>query len=149
MIGMCVGVWEVKEHLNQKKNVAISTSLIFMVLSVLVYKCHLQNKWIGFAMGFIACFSVIVLVMGAFSAGRQSVIFDFFAKYTMPIYLMHTLFAAPFRAVLLKLGCQNVFLHVTMGIVISFVGPILVAVIMKRSKWLEFFLYPGKFIKIL
>lgn len=145
---MCLSVWTARTWLSNKKHVAIPTGLLFVVLSALVYKCNLQSEWIGFAMGFIACFSVIVLVMSAFYAGRQSVIFDFLAKYTMPIFLMHTLFAAPLRAVLLKLGVQNVFLHVTLGIVISFVGPILVAVIMKRSKWLEFFLYPGKFIKI-
>lgn len=37
---------------------------------------------------------------------------------------------------------------VVLGIAISFIGPIITAVIMKKSKWLEFFLYPGKFIKI-
>ena len=27
------------------------------------------------------------------------------------------------------------------------IGPMIVAIIMRKSKWLEFFLYPGKFIK--
>lgn len=39
-------------------------------------------------------------------------------------------------------------IHVTLGIAISFIGPMIAAVIMKKSKWLEFFLHPGKFIKM-
>ena len=39
-------------------------------------------------------------------------------------------------------------LHVVWGMAISFIGPILAATVMKKSKWLEFFLYPGKFIKM-
>ena len=66
----------------------------------------------------------------------------------MPIFLMHTLFAAPLRTLLFKFGIENAVIHVTLGIAISFAGPIIAAVIMEKSKWLEFFLYPGKFIKI-
>ena len=98
-------------------------------------------------MGVLACFSVIVLVMSAFSLARQSVIFGFVAKYTMPVFLMHTLFAASLRAVLLRLGVHNAVMHVTLGLVIGFVGPIIAEEVMKKYKWLEFFLYPVKFIK--
>lgn len=73
--------------------------------------------------------------------------FSILAKYTMPIFLMHTLFAAPLRAVLLKMGIQSSAIHVILGIAISFIGPMIAAIIMRKSKCLEFFLYPGKFIK--
>lgn len=66
----------------------------------------------------------------------------------MPIFLMHTLFAAPLRTVLFKLGIQNAIIHVVLGIAISFIGPMVAAIIMKKAKWLEFFLYPGKFINV-
>lgn len=72
---------------------------------------------------------------------------DFIAKYTMPIFLMHTLFAAPMRSVLLKLGIGSSVIHVVLGLGISFGGPIIAAWIMKKTKWLEFFLYPNKLIK--
>lgn len=68
----------------------------------------------------------------------------FFAKYTMPIFLMHTLFAAPMRSVLLKIGVTNAAIHIALGLGISFAGPIVAAWIMKKTKWLEFFLYPNK-----
>lgn len=66
----------------------------------------------------------------------------------MPIFLMRTLFAAPLRTVLFKLGIQSAVIHVILGISISFIGPVVAAVIMKKTKWLEFFLYSGKFIKM-
>ena len=68
---------------------------------------------------------------------------EFLAKYTMPIFLMHTLFAAPLRSVLLKVGIANPAAHVVLGIGISFMGPIITAWIVKETKWLEFFLYPN------
>ena len=84
--------------------------------------------------------SIVVYMMGVHSDTVS------FAKYTMSIFLMHKLFAAPMRSVLLKVGIENAVIHVVMGVVISFVGPIIAAWIMKKTKWLEFFLYPNKFI---
>ena len=72
---------------------------------------------------------------------------DFVAKYTMPIFLMHTLFAAPVRSILMKAGIENAAVHVVLGLGISFAGPIIAAWIMKKTKWLEFFLYPIAILK--
>ena len=49
-------------------------------------------------------------------------------------------FSGDFRRFLLRM-C-------VLGLGISFVGPIIAAWIMKKTKWLEFFLYPNKFVKI-
>lgn len=59
---------------------------------------------------------------------------DFFAKYTMPIFLMHTLFAAPLRFVMLKMDIDNVVVHVVSGLGISGADSIIVAWIMKKTK---------------
>ena len=144
VIGMCFCVWNVQAQI--KKFIAIAAGMVFLALSMLVYEYNLQNAWIGFGMGVLACFSVVVLAFS--TAERQSVTFGFFAKYTMPIFLMHTLFAASFRAILLKLGVRNAAMHISLGILIGFAGPIIAAAGMKKSKWLEFFLYPGKYLKL-
>ena len=49
---------------------------------------------------------------------------------------------------MIKIGIQNAAVHVVLGLAVTFVGPIVAVEIMKKSKWLEFFLYPGKFVKI-
>ena len=70
---------------------------------------------------------------------------DRLAVYTMPVFLMHTIFAAGLRAVLMKLGIVHPAVHVAAGISVSFAGPILAAVVMERLK-LDILLYPGKYL---
>lgn len=120
--------------------------LLFMILSVVVYMIGNHNKMVSFALGLLACIAVILLVVDSEEKFGRGM--NFLAKYTMPIFLMHTLFAAPLRSVLVKVGIENAVIHVVLGLGISFVGPIIAAWTMKKTKWLEFFLYPNKFVKI-
>lgn len=116
-----------------------------MILSEVVYTAEISGSASSFIMGLLACVAVILMVAGfeeKFGRGM-----DFLAKYTMPIFLMHTLSAAPLRSVLMKVGIENAVVHVVLGLGISFAGPITAAWIMKKMKWLEFFLYPNKFIR--
>jgi hypothetical protein len=62
---------------------------------------------------------------------------------------MHTLFAAPVRIVLLAIGVEMPLIHVAFGLFASVAGPILAERIAYKLKWPEFFLYPGKFIKLI
>lgn len=61
--------------------------------------------------------------------------------------MMYTLFAAPLRSLLMKIGIESAVVYMILGLGISFAGPIMAAWIMKKTKWLEFFLYPNKFIR--
>ena len=119
--------------------------LLFTILSVAVYMMGIRNDAVSFAMGLLACVAVILMV--ADYETKFGKCMDFLAKYTMPIFLMHTLFAAPMRSLLLKIGMENAVVHIVLGLGISIAGPIIAAWIMKKTKWLEFFVYPNKFIK--
>lgn len=132
---------------EKKIAVPIITGVVFVVMSVLVYKTGIQHGFISFLLGLLACTSIIMLMIGIYEDRKQTLFFGVLAKYTMPIFVMHTLFAAPLRVVLLKIGISNAAVQVVLGILISFIGPVIAAWIMKKSKWLEFFLYPGKFVK--
>ena len=149
VIGMCLSVFQFKKYLLNKGLITpIATGVIFLLLSVWVYMIGNDHGVISFLLGLVACFSVVTLMAKIYENRGQSAAFGTLAKYTMPIFLMHTLFAAPLRTVLFKVGIQNTVIHVVLGIAISFIGPMIAAIIMKKSKWLEFFLYPGKFIKM-
>ena len=119
--------------------------LLFVLLSIVVYRVEISGDAISFAMGLLACVAVILMVADFEEKFGRGMVF--LSKYTMPIFLMHTLFAAPVRSILLKVGIENVVIHVVLGLGISFVGPIITAWIMKKTRWLEFFLYPNKFIR--
>lgn len=144
VLGMSICVFNVQ--LKGRRIQGTICGSLFMILSVAVYKAEISGGVIPFAMGLLACVAVILMVAGG--ERRLGRGMDFLAKYTMPIFLMHTLFAAPMRSVLLKLGIGNSVIHVVLGLGISFAGPIIAAWIMKKTKWLEFFLYPNKFVKI-
>ena len=148
-IGICLSVLEFKKYLQKRSLIApIAIGVIFLLLSVWVYMIEIDHGVIRFLLGLLACFAVITSMEKIYENRGQTAAFGILAKYTMPIFLMHTLFAAPLRTVLFKLGIQNAVIHVILGIAISFIGPMIAAVIMKKSKWLEFFLYPGKFIEM-
>lgn len=140
MLGMSICVFDVQ--IRGKKLQGTVIGLLFLGLSVAVYMADTQNSAMPFVLGLLACAAVILLAAGF--EERYGKMMGFLAKYTMPIFLMHTLFAAPTRAALLKVGVTNAAVHVALGLGISFVGPIVAAWIMKKSKWMEFFLYPNK-----
>ena len=119
--------------------------LLFIILSIVVYTAEISGSVISFAMGLLACAAVILVVADLEDKFGRGM--DFLAKYTMPIFLMHTLFAASLRSILMKVGIENTVVHVVLGLEISFAGPIIAAWIMKKTKWLEFFLYPNKLIR--
>lgn len=143
VLGMSICAFNVQ--LKGKRVQGTICVLLFVILSIVVYTVEISGGVISFAMGLLACVAVILMVAGfeeKFGRGM-----DFLAKYTMPIFLMHTLFAAPMRSILMKIGVENAVIHVALGLGISFAGPIMAACIMKKTKWLEFFLYPNKFIR--
>ena len=44
------------------------------------------------------------------------------------------------RAVLLKAGIENAIFHVIVGLISSFAGPMIAAWLMRKIKWLAFFM---------
>ena len=142
VLGMSICVFNVQ--LTGKRAPGAIGGLPFMILSVAVSMMGIRNNTVSFAMGLLACVAVILMVAGYEDNFGKCM--DFLAEYTVPIFLMHTLFAAQLRSILLKVNVENAAIHVVIGIGISFVGPIIAAWIMKKTKWLEFCLYPNKFV---
>ena len=142
VLGMGICAFDVR--LKGRKVQGTILGLLFIILSIVVYTAKISGSVISFVMGLLACVAVILMVADFEEKFGNSM--DFLTKYTMPIFLMHTLFAAPTRSVLLKMGVTNAVVHVVLGLSISFAGPIIATLIMKKTKWLEFFLYPNKII---
>ena len=143
VLGMSTCTFDVR--MKGRKVQGTILGLLFIILSIVIYTAKISGSMTSFAMGLLAC--VAVILMAADFEEKFGKGMDFLAKYTMPIFLMHTLFAAPTRSVLLKMGVTNAVVHIVLGLGISLGGPIIAAWIMKKTKWLEFFLYPNKFIR--
>lgn len=143
VLGMSICAFNVQ--LKGRKEQGMICGVLFIILSIMVYTAEICSSAVSFAMGLLACVSVIMMVAGfeeKFGRGMKLL-----AKYTMTIFMMHTLFAASLRSILMKIGIENAVIHVVLGLGISFAGPIMAAWVMKKTKWLEFFLYPNKFIR--
>ena len=93
-------------------------------------------------LGLVACYSIVCIIYNMFKAGKQNQVFKIAARYTMPVFLMHTIFAAPLRSVLVKFGITNPMIHIVTGIAVSFTGPIVAMIIMEKIKPLDFVIYP-------
>lgn len=148
VIGMCLCYFGLTEPMPHGNMLGVVSGVVFLVMSVMAFFRHWGSGTAAFLLGVLGCGWILLMEVNLFSNGRHFAPFDFLAQYTMPIFLMHTIFAASFRAVLLKIGVDQTAVHVIGGVAVSFAGPIVAAMLMKKSKWLEFFLYPQKFLKI-
>ena len=124
---------------------AMLLGVLFLILSKIVYCLDIQSGYISFGLGVLACFSCVTFFR--LRVNHEKKFLAFVSKYTMSIFLMHTIFAAAMRIALLKIGVYNSIIHMIMGIGISFVGPIVATKIMRKFAWMEFFINPGKYIK--
>lgn len=152
VIGMCIPFIDLSKFINGVgyKPLIISclSGALFIILSIIIYFIDIEFPLVDFLMGILACFAVIVFFLYICRNNRPAPIMKFLSAYTMPVFLMHTICAAPVRIVLMKLGIDNTFIHVILGVFISFAGPIAIAYIMGKTKYLDFLLYPTRYIKI-
>lgn len=119
--------------------------LAFLIVSVMVR--NINNASLSFGMGLFACFAIIDICLFHVKQGNK--VINWCIKYTLPIYLMHTITASCIRILLLKLHIMSVVPHILLGLMASIALPIVAAIIMEKTKWLEIFLYPNKVIKSL
>ena len=121
--------------------------LLFTVLAVLAALFKIDFTGMTLILGTLACIGVVSFTGGFSYENGNPKVLDFLAKYTFPVFLMHTIFAAGIRVILLKIGITNLFVHIAAGLAASFVFPIIAAMIMEKIKF-DFLYSPTKYIKI-
>ena len=122
--------------------------LVYIILSIVLYQSKdLLNEMLIELIKIAFAISGILLLIKIFKNIKYIYILNIFKEYTFEIYLMHTIFAALIRIVLLKIGIDNYIIHVVMGMTFSIYMPIVVSKISKKIGYTEFFIYPLKTIK--
>ena len=71
----------------------------------------------------------------------------FMNKYSFQIYLLHTIFTAGIRIVLLRLNITQWWIHVPVGTVCGIAFSVLAAIIAKKIAFFNFFFFPTKALK--
>ena len=69
---------------------------------------------------------------------------DFMSRYSFQIYLLHTIFTAGVRIILLRVNVTAWWIHVIAGTALGIAFPVLAAVAAKKIKILNFFFFPSK-----
>ncbi len=144
VLGMLLRFVPVEKAGPGKMWAGLGSAAGFLAASLWISIGDLRGGLISAAMGLWGCITVLLILRNWNMGSRLRWLADALAGYTMPVFLMHTIFAAGSRAVLLKLGIDQPVIHVVCGIAVSFAGPVVAALIMERLK-LDFLLYPGKY----
>lgn len=145
VLGMALCVYEFKPKKSYLFAGCAAFS-IFTALSIVKYHFEFTSKPVAFLLGLIAVISIFMMFSD--SNVKRGKITEFLIKYNLPIFLMHTIFAAGIRVVLMKIGINQWYIHIPLGLVATFIGPAIAAFIMNKTKYLEFFIYPTRLIKI-
>jgi len=144
-LGMGVSAFSWEKRFGRVTNIA---GALFIPGSVAVFWLQMDFAGLPLLMGLWGCLFVMSVTYTIFRARKQAALFRFLAEYTMPVFLMHTIFAAGTRIVLLKLGIASGPVHFALGLCASFAGPILAMWIMRKTKYPAFIIYPSRFVRI-
>lgn len=150
VIGMLLSFIKAPKALRKQKSIlpaGIAMLILFFAGSIAVVTREVSSAILSFIFGVLGCSAVVILAISTRFTDSSRKVIRWMSDYTMPVYLMHTIFAAGLRSALLKFGVTDAIVHVAAGLVITFAGPILVGFILKKLKWAEFIIYPGNFIK--
>lgn len=142
-LGMCLAFYGRLDLFSIRSSIV---GLLFLPLSVLLYVFSLGPA-VQFIVGIFACVFVISICVGISREHVEDRGTFLLAHWTMPVFLMHTIFAAGFRIFLLKGGITQVFVHVSLGFVIGFIGPVLAMTLMEHFPPLDFLVFPNRYIK--
>ena len=148
VLGMCICLIDIRRLLVKKHVDYFGMCSLMILLAYSLFVRRTWNEYEQFFIGLCACTGILLLSVFLCRKKHTVRFLDISSKYTMPVYLMHTLFAAPWRILLLKFGINSPHLHIISGIFISFAGPIIAAEIMGKFFFLDFFLNPMKYIKL-
>lgn len=68
-------------------------------------------------------------------------------KISFPIYLLHTIFTAGIRVILIKVGVSNYYIHVLLGMTMGILGPFLFWYVANKNFLFGIILYPSRTVK--
>lgn len=145
-LGMAMRFWGSPEKCQKTGRKAVVLVCSFLAASIAVYMQQWDTFFVATGMGLLGCMAVIFCCAATENRKWAQTVGKKLAGYTMPVFLMHTIFAAGTRTILLKLGIRNLMVHITAGIAASFIGPVLAFEVMRCLK-LDVLIYPEKYRK--
>ena len=116
----------------------IVTGVVFVILN------KIEAPFIKEIMILFGIYSSIMFISILQNCKSMARFLDFVNKYSFQIYLLHTIFTAGTRIILLRLNITQWWIHILLGTAIGLAFSVLAAVIAKKVKCLNFFFFPSK-----
>lgn len=154
MVWFAMGIFFSKGHIREfvDKNgytvgIAEIVLLLFVIYSAVFFRTIRSNfSFYRFALGVIVSSCVIIIFVKYFN--HDYLIRKYISELTMPIFLLHTVFAATIRSALFRLCINNAYVHIFVGIFISFFGPVAFYYCCKKIGRIDIIFYPTKYVRI-
>jgi len=125
----------------------VLVSALYLPISILVISQGQLNNAIKPLLIFLG---ILMTISFFFVISKQSwfpsEIMVSFSKYTMHIYVLHTITNATFRAILSKMDIHSIIIHIIVGFFSSIAIPITIAYFCQKFALLNFFFEPVKMI---
>lgn len=141
-LGMVLTTIKIKYNLIEKV-ICILLGGTGLSLSVYFFSAYDERRVVRFGISLLLVLAFLYLFMWI-SKGRKGEVASKMRGYILPIFLMHTIFAAGARTVLLKLGIKLIPVHIFVGLIASFALPMLVYMFVKKKWYLLIFIEPLK-----
>ncbi len=116
----------------------IVTGVVFVLLN------KTEAPFIKEIMILFGIYSAIMFISLVQSCKPVARFLDFVNKYSFQIYLLHTIFTAGIRIILLRMNIAGWWIHVLSGTVCGLGFSVLAAEIAKKVKFLNFFFFPAR-----
>lgn len=139
-------LWAYKKITVRKWLVAVF-AVTFVTVSTAAFIRGFENAFLDILLTFTGVVATAELCRLITGKTKMFIGWKLVAKYMLQIYLLHTIFAAGIRIVLLKLGINSFWIHLPFGIVFSIVPAVVCGLIADRIKFLNVFFYPVKTIR--
>lgn len=149
-----IGILFAKLHNNTKFNVKMQYKIvgyvvIYLILNIFIYNFDVNvniERVLSLILALVGSFIIISITKNILNNSNIKYI-NFIGRYSYEIFLLHTIFGSGIRIILTKVfNIHNVIIHLTLGIIFSISIPIIIAIISKRFKLLNFLFKPYKYI---
>lgn len=148
VLGMCLSFVDLNQYWHSKASLLIGFSSLFLFVCYVALGQHIWHEIESFLLGIVACCSFLSL-FGHYCSQRSCRTIRALCQYTFPVFLMHTLFAAPVRIILFKLSLHNAALHTLLGLTASFLGPMLAYSILNTNSLTSILIKPQNIFSII
>ena len=125
------------EDVIRKNRRTTGFMIVLLLLGYVTWTWIAKDNEAVMSYGRIAGWMIILglCVGGILVEQRCHISLSWIRECFMPVYVMHTIFAAGVRIALMKAGIASAVIHVLFGLVISFAGPVVAYYMLKKTNY--------------